>query len=255
MPVPELRPLSAGEILDHAFGLYRHHFGTLAVIVIIVSAVPTILGIYVEAAGGFWANPVLYLLVLLLNVMLGAIGTAAAVFVLSSSYLGEPISAGEALRRAVPFLGNVIVLSILSSFLIGLGFLLIIPGFIFLAALMLSTQALVLERGSTPLKAMGRSWQLTKGFRWKVLALVVATMAIIFIPTFAAGAITAVIGAQGGIQEGLPILWYLAMVVGSLLQLLLNPLLYSVTTVAYYDLRVRKEGFDLEVLASAMELT
>jgi len=189
----------------------------------------------------------------LLNVTLGAIGTAAAVFVLSSSYLGEPITAGEALHRAIPYLGSVIVLSILSSFLIGLGFLaFIVPGFIFLAALMLSTQSLVLEKGTTPLQAMGRSWQLTKGARWKVLALVVATMAIIFIPSIAAGAFTTIIAAQSGVQDGLPVLWYLAMIVGSVVQLLLNPLLYSVTTVAYYDLRVRKEGFDLEVLAAAM---
>ena len=43
-----------------------------------------------------------------------------------------------------------------------------------------------------------------------------------------------------------------AVVLGGLIQLLIYPLFYCVLTVAYYDLRVRKEGFDLEVLASTL---
>jgi hypothetical protein len=35
-------------------------------------------------------------------------------------------------------------------------------------------------------------------------------------------------------------------------QIFVYPLFYCVLTVAYYDLRVRKEGFDLEVLAAAL---
>ena len=38
----------------------------------------------------------------------------------------------------------------------------------------------------------------------------------------------------------------------SLLQVLITPLFYCLLTVAYYDLRVRKEAFDLEVLASSL---
>ena len=36
------------------------------------------------------------------------------------------------------------------------------------------------------------------------------------------------------------------------IQIFIYPLFYCVLTVAYYDLRVRKEGFDLEVLASTL---
>ncbi|MEO8227081.1 MAG: hypothetical protein ABI637_06590, partial [Gemmatimonadota bacterium] len=41
--------------------------------------------------------------------------------------------------------------------------------------------------------------------------------------------------------------------VSGVVQMLLYPLFYCIITVAYYDLRVRKEGFDLEVLASTMQ--
>ena len=40
---------------------------------------------------------------------------------------------------------------------------------------------------------------------------------------------------------------------GSLLMLAINPLMYCILVVAYYDLRVRKEAFDLDLLATTLE--
>ena len=254
MTFAELRPLSTGEILDNAFGLYRRHFAPLVVIVLVVSAVPTILELYVQASGGFFARPVLGMLTGLLNIVLSAIGTAAAVFIVSDSYLGRPVDAWDALSRAVPYIGRVVMLSILTTLVVGVGFiLLLVPGVIFLSALMVSTQALVLEENRSATDAMGRSWQLTKGFRWKVLALVVVTAIIVAIPSMAGGISAAFLASGPAVLTDLPIGWYLAMVLGAVIQLLLYPLMYSVLTVLYYDLRVRKEGFDLEVLAQALE--
>ena len=56
-------------------------------------------------------------------------------------------------------------------------------------------------------------------------------------------------GPASGSATGL-----LAVVLGGLIQLLVYPLFYCVLTVTYYDLRVRKEGFDLEVLASTLQI-
>ena len=44
----------------------------------------------------------------------------------------------------------------------------------------------------------------------------------------------------------------LAVAISGVAQIFIYPLFYCVLTVAYYDLRVRKEGFDLEVLASTL---
>jgi len=43
------------------------------------------------------------------------------------------------------------------------------------------------------------------------------------------------------------------VVIAAILQLLLSPLYQAALVIAYYDLRVRKEGFDLEVLASSLQ--
>ena len=44
-----------------------------------------------------------------------------------------------------------------------------------------------------------------------------------------------------------------ALAIGGVVQLFIYPLFYCVLTVTYYDLRVRKEGFDLELLASSLQ--
>lgn len=254
MTLAELRPLSTGEILDNAFGLYQRHFAPLVVIVLVVSAVPTILELYVQASGGFFVRPVLGMLTGLLNIVLSAIGTAAAVFIVSDSYLGRPVDPWDALSRAVPYIARIVVLSILTTLVVGLGFMFfLVPGVIFLSALVISTQALVLEENRSPIEAMGRSWQLTKGFRWKVLALVVVTAIIVFIPSIALVSVASFLATGPAVLTDLSIGWSLALVLGAVVQLLLYPLMYSVLTVLYYDLRVRKEGFDLEVLAQALE--
>jgi hypothetical protein len=85
-----------------------------------------------------------------------------------------------------------------------------------------------------------------------MLGLVVTIVILLYVPIVAFGAIaTLVLPADSGTAGLSPGLVTLAVV--GVLQMLLYPLLYCVLTVAYYDLRVRKEGFDLEVLASTLQ--
>ena len=252
----ELRPLSTGEILDQAFGLYRRHFATLAVIVVVVGAVPLMLELYVQAAGGVFAQPVIWLVAVTLKVVLSAIGTAAAVFVVSESYLGRTVTPGDALARAVPYIMRLVVVSILISLVVTLGLLFfIVPGLILLSGLLIAPQALVLEENRGAIEAMGRSWQLTKGSRRKMLGLIIVTAILVSIPSFAGVTVAAMLTPDltSLTEMNLPMGWYVAMILGTVAQMLLYPLMYSVLTVAYYDLRVRKEGFDLDVLAQALE--
>jgi hypothetical protein len=85
-----------------------------------------------------------------------------------------------------------------------------------------------------------------------MLALLVTLVILLYVPIIAIGAIATVVLPAGGVGGSLtPGLMTLAVV--GVMQMLLYPLLYCVLTVAYYDLRVRKEGFDLEVLASTLQ--
>ena len=255
MSAAALRPLSVGEILDVAFGLYRRHFATLGVIVMLCSGVPLLVNLYLQAAGGMLQQPLLGVLYVVLLVVLNSIGTAATTFVVSESYLGREVGPHDALRRAMPFVGRLIVTSLLFTLVAGLGLLLlIVPGIILFCGLVISTQAIVLEGAPGATAALGRSWSLTRGARGRIFGLMLVVAALIYIPMMALGFVAAIFAPSmveagaGGTTTNV----VLAAVAG-LVSMLVMPFFYCALTVAYYDLRVRKEAFDLEVLASTLQ--
>jgi len=245
MSAPVLRPLSAGEVLDVSFGFYRAHFVPLVTIAALSRVVPDSLGIYVEQLGGIMANLSLGIVQLLLSVVLSMIGVAATTSVVSDAYLGRSMQAGEALRRALGLLGRLTGVSIGSGMIIFAGFiLLVIPGLIAMSGLALASVVVVLE-GKPAVEAMQRSWDLTKGFRRTVLRVLSITLLFLVVPGF-------VIGVVSAITSDSPEPGILMMVANSVLALFVFPFVYVATVVLYYDIRVRKEGFDLELLAGDM---
>jgi uncharacterized membrane protein len=256
MTLPALRPLSVGEILDVSFSLYRRHFGPLVMVALICTGVPFLLSIFLESAGGVLANPLLALIYYLIFAVLSSLATAATVYIVSESYLGRPLGAQEALARSMPLMLRLLFCSLILAFVVGVGLLfLLVPGIILACGLILAFPALVLEPGSTAFGALARSWSLTRGSRWRMFGLIVTMVILFYVPFAAIGGLAAMMIprgelAAGGMATGVGIT---AVALVGVLQLFLYPLFYCVITVAYYDLRVRKEGFDLEVLASTLQ--
>ena len=261
MAPPVLRPLSAGEILDVSFTLYRRHFGALATVALVCTGVPLVLRLFLEAAGGFFANLPLALVYMIVLVVLNLIASAATVFIVSESYLGRPIAAREALRRATPYIGRVLVCSLLMTLAVLLGFmLLIIPGIVLIVGLVLAVPAVVLEPGLSASGALSRSWALTRGSRWRMFGLGLTLLVLLYVPVLAISGVLAMV-LPGGLGVGAGAMGFASSVMGAvvglaiagLVQIFIYPLFYCVLTVTYYDLRVRKEGFDLELLASQLQ--
>lgn len=255
MTPPMLRPLTVGEILDTSFSLYRRHFGALATVALVCTGVPLALRLFLEAGGGFLANLPLAVLYTLSLVVLNLIATGATVFVVSESYLGRPISAREALRRATPYIGRILVCSLLMAVVVGLGFLFfVIPGLMLGVGLALAIPVVVIEPRGGASAALSRSWELTRGARWRIFGLGLTLLVLLYVPVVAVTGLFAVVlpatgGGIGPASNGAIV----AIAIGGLVQMFIYPLFYCVLTVTYYDLRVRKEGFDLELLASTLQ--
>ena len=250
MAAPVLKPLSLGEVLDVSFGLYRTLFTPLLLVTLATRAVPLVIEVYVESAGGLLAEPLLYGLNLLLNVVLGAVAAAASTFVIAENYLGRPLTARAAFARSTPFIGRLSLLALLSTLLLGFGvLLLVVPFFLLLPVLVLATPALVLEDLPGAVDAMGRAWSLSRGSRFRVFVAMMVVLTLIVLPFTALGVFmvtrSPVEATAGLTSEGL-----LAVALAAVIQTLIYPFLYAVLTVLYYDLRVRKEAYDLEVLAA-----
>ena len=142
--------------------------------------------------------------------------------------------------------------------ILGLGllrFLLIVVGLFFFMApgiflyirLLVAPVALVVE-GAGPASALERSWRLTSGQWWRtcgvqVLKVVMFLAAYVLIetPVFLLSLVAGPVG------------WLLLAIGGSLVQVLAVPFLVVVTVVVYFDLRIRKEAFDLAVTAQRVQ--
>jgi hypothetical protein len=105
----------------------------------------------------------------------------------------------------------------------------------------------VLETLSSNFDAFGRSWELTKGARGRVFGLVfVAGLISSVLPALVLSALGALI-AQ--LAPAASIAW---TVIAAVLPVVLTPIVPCVLTLAYYDLRVRHEGFDLQLLSEQL---
>jgi Membrane domain of glycerophosphoryl diester phosphodiesterase len=260
---PQLRPLSVGEMLDAGFRLFRHRFGTLVACVLVPVVPLTILGTIVTASTDENAYDVNapatetgtalagFLISLFLQSAGAALAVAACFKAISAAYLGESTtfrdSLGYAFRRFIPLMVAyiLVVLIAIPGF-----FVLILPGIWLSVKLCMTFPAVVFERAN-PFRAIGRSWKLLRQNWWRVFGTLVVVFLIAFVVNFA---LTAVLGVVAAGSDTISEVAFalLATIVTLLTYMLTYPLWASVMTVIYYDLRVRNEGFDLQLLAQGV---
>lgn len=234
----ELRPLSTGEILDGALGIYRRRFAVLVSIAVVTQGIPTVINAYSEMTGGVLMNPGLWFLAMVLGVIGGLLAAGATVWVISEVYLGREAEVGDALGYAIGRAGPLLAAGIVKYLLVFVGLvLLFVPGIIVLCGLSVVSQVVVLERLSGT-ASVGRSWELTRGYRGKAFALGIVVLLLLYLPIIGFGMVAAAI----------PSMLAPLTIVGQVLGLVIYPVVVCSFTLYYYDLRVRKEAFDLELL-------
>jgi hypothetical protein len=176
------------------------------------------------------------------TMILGAISQAAVLYGAFDDMRGRPVNLVESLRiglrRFFPLLGVVILLVI---FVLLAAIALVFPAFIVMTMLFVSIPACVVERLG-PIKSMGRSAQLTKGYRWKIFGLVFATIIVALIKQSVLGGLARVTGGST-----------LAIIVLLLWSTVWNAFQAILTVVTYHDLRVAKEGVDTDQIAAVFD--
>lgn len=268
---PQLRPLSIGEVLDAGFRLLRHRFGALMLCVfaaglpliilrtiIIASTDPDYYDVNAVRFGDPPTEVVVGQLVAGLVLFLGALIAIAACFrVISAAYLGEPVKARASLaagvRRIPALFVAFLVLGVLFLFLLGISVRIVItaPLFFWLAVKWSLTAPVIVAERAGPFRAMRRSWQLTRDNWWRSFAILLVATLISLILYFAlVAALYAGLNNVDSISEvALATLDTLFIVI---VLAVIYPLNAAILSVLYYDTRVRKEGFDLQLLAESI---
>jgi hypothetical protein len=276
-PAPQLRPLGIGEILDVGIKIYTRNALTLFKIVVFVvlpaqivvnaievSALPK----GVDLSSGTSFGPTLgptgttttltgrqfgvvlvgFAFALLISFLAGQLAQAGCFRAVADAYLGEEVGWRSSLRYALRRLPALVALSIASGFCVAIGFVLcVVPGVYLWGAFYVAVPVLLVE-GSGPLRSLGRSRELVRGRWW-------GTFGVALVGALLVGIVTAALsGVIVGLAFASParntvsgfVLNTFAETVGSMLS---TPAAAAFATVLYIDLRVRKEGFDLLLLA------
>lgn len=124
-----------------------------------------------------------------------------------------------------------------------------------------ASPAMVLENLGV-FAAIGRSWSLTRGNFWRLFGINILTAIITFMVAGifggiaeALGAIFIVVGSSSpeDMIASLNTTYILIMVMSTIAQLLILPFTSSVNALLYIDLRMRKEGLDVELRNAVAE--
>jgi hypothetical protein len=232
-----LRPRSPTEIIDAAFQLLRFHYTPLVAVTAMFVLPPLLLRLVMPEELAIIPN--------LLSRILQSGSTGAVILLVSDVYLGRPADVGSAMRRAINRLGAIFWASVMQGLIVGLGLLLlIVPGIIWGAWAFAMPMVVVVENlGASA--SFDRSKALARGEVWRILKTLVVTYLVFYLVVIA---MIAVISAVAGDLSGRA-----SDLVFGILSILFYPAVATVATLLYYDLRIRKEGFDLEVMAMALD--
>lgn len=248
MATYQLRPMSVGEILDGALTVLRQYFGLFFALAVICLGVPTVIDLLTEFSGE--PNAGLSLLATLLRFVGYLLLTGASVHIVSEVYLQRTPQLGPALRFASGKMGGLFISGFAAGLVTMLATLaLIIPGIIVACGYAVTVQVVVLETLPSATDSLGRSWTLTKGFKGKAFALFLIMLVIGFVVFFGVAILIGIAAAT------FPPLMIPAAILMACLMLFVYPFSSCVLTLFYYDLRVRKEALDLELLGQQIGLS
>jgi hypothetical protein len=270
-PAPALRPLGIGEILDASLKIAWRNLGTLARIVLVVvgpaqvliaivnvSAIPdyrpgsTLFGSSSNDSvteADLWTYVAAGLTSLVVGFLASQFATGACFRAVAETYLGHRTGWRSSLAFAARRFHSILWIVLLGGTLTVLGaFFCVIPG-IYLAVAFAVALPVLMSEGQKGRKALGRSRSLVRGRWWKTaLLLLVAGILSTLLSSIVSGAISSL-----SVTGDNPIaLFVIAAVAGTAGALISTPFSAAYHTVLYFDLRVRKEAFDLRLLASRL---
>ena len=259
-PSTLLQPMGFSDILDTTFSIYRKRLRLF----LGISAV------YFFSHIGFstfthWAIFCCELFVLVLC-------SGAFTFVSAQAYLGRHIDSRDAFRRAKHrfwnFVGSSLlywlVILLLSVTVIGVPF-----AIFFWTRWGLYAQAVMVEEASAK-GALKRSSELVKGSWWRVFGITLAILLIYIVIDYILITSSTLIFALSGVASEINlfemirrVIWephgeiegilHLLHAIHTAIDALITPITALGYTVLYFDQRVRKEGFDIEIMLAKEE--
>jgi len=259
--------MGLGEILDGAFKLYRANFKPISLVALAFAGPVSLIGAVAirgvnggyglidlasdpslaDRSAGF-GNSGQFLLQIasaLILVLVGPLIAGVVAKAVATSYLGGQLTAGEAVRSTWRLFPALFAGRILVSLTEGVGLLGCCIGALFVMALWVVVAPAIVVEGLGPIRGMRRSLRLCSARYWPVLGIALLSGLITVVLANIMSGVPGVAAAIVGYRWGFPL-----VALGNIATaVLVQPLSAIVATLLYFDLRIRQEGFDLQVMA------
>ncbi len=275
-----LRPLTMADILDGTFRLLKECWKPLGLLTLLLAVPAAVISAVMQAAStNFGAQPSLYsalfgggdvlataeeplsvaaivtvfgsyLITLALAVTVQPLLLGAMTKIVAATYMGTSLAPMTALKSTVRQWPTLIAASLLAGVAIGVGLLFCIIGMVVPATLLFLYTPVIAIENAGPIKALERSFFLTKPRFWWYLL----TLALMYFLAYTVSNVLAtpfVIAFFGGAALGIGVLEWVSLAIATLVQtVLVVPILVVLAVLVYFDARVRVEGLDIQLAAS-----
>lgn len=288
---PRLRPLGVGDIVDRVFSLYRARPAVYLVVaalpyvafVLVTAAVTAGLALSFGGASvitdpaAFMRDPAALATLLTGALAFGLAIVAVALVILSAQsaalvaafaarYLAREVTAGAALRqglRAAPrvigagivvfvvlfllWVAVILVVALTQSVLVGVGLALAaVAASIYVLASTVVMPVVATLEGAGPIASLRRSWTLSEGNRWRIIGLQLLLLVLNVVLATLVSAVFLAVPTNDATSV------IIQQVVSLVVNIAWTPVQWGTFTILYYDLRVRREAFDLQLAAEAL---
>ena len=233
-----------GDVLNRSFSVFSRHAASFIGITA-VAYIPIYIFAFAQlgrkSTDFDTGTVVLGMLSVIALIICSVVASGAVLYCVVQDLRSAPFSVGNsvqvALRRLLPMIGVAICVGVLC--LLGL-MLLVVPGLIVICMYYVATPVCIAENEGV-FGSMSRSAQLTKGHRWQIFGI----LGLIWI---ASVIITVLIEALGAGLGAIP-----EFILTQVWQVVAGAFGGVVSGVLYYNLRVAKEGVDINQIASVFD--
>jgi hypothetical protein len=267
----EIGAMTVGDILDRGIRMLQHRLGTFLAIHLIVFWPALVFQFFVPGllnnafasmvAGSPQITPLLQLsaslmLYLFLWTILSCFSTAATLHVITQEFINERVGTGAALKYAITKFGPLLLTSILCTLLFSVGMIPCGVPFVFFWIWFLFSNQVVVAENSLGFRALVRSRDLTQGFRLRIVGLGVLFIVIWIVISILEQLLQIPFPAGHAVRTERGVIpvydtnnFVLVSTIGFIFGTIFQTFADICWTLFYFDLRIRKEGYDLELAA------
>lgn len=261
MPILASQPQTVGKVLDDGFKFYRSTLmqilplSFLAVVVPIVILVLFVGGsTYMSLVSGQMDPATTDFVALFTSLGIGAVVAmflaiifyAAIFYKMSGAALGDSINFGGSMTLGLKAVFPLLMAGILYMLAVSLGFvLLIIPGIILMVSLMLYMPAYTMDNEGI-IGCLKKSHNLVWGNWWRTVLIFSIPTIILMVVYMALGVVSGVLIALTGAEGDFLKYQIIIEIVQYSINVFLTPMFPAFMIIMYHDLKLRKEGGDLD---------